>query len=117
MRALLRNRRKIWYANPVSRESIKDEWGNETGEERVVFSDPRALLINVSAASGEAAAEAFGAFTDYSRTLATCEATPIKEGSAVWFGAQPPAAYNYLVAKVADSLNGWLYALKEVDVS
>lgn len=117
MRALLRNRRKIWYANPVSRESIKDEWGNETGEERVTFSDPQPMLINVSAASGEVAAEAFGAFTDYSRTLAACNNAPLEEGSAVWFGPVPPAPHNYTVVKVADSLNGWLYALKEVDIS
>lgn len=117
MRALLRNRRKIWYANAISREPILDEWGNETGEERVIFSDPKSVLVNVSAASGEAAAEAFGAFTDYSRTLATCEALPLKEGSLVWFGESPPQKHNYTVSKVTDSLNAWMYALKEVDVS
>lgn len=115
MRTLLRNRRALWYANPTgTREAILDENGNETGETRPAFTEPKRILLNVSAAAGEAAANPFGAFADYSRTLAALPGCPLVLGSRVWFGTEPPAKHNYIVSGVADSLNGLLYALKEV---
>lgn len=118
MRDLLRNKRKIWYANFVSSSIKYDDNGNEMGAVDE-YTDPALLRINVSAATGEAAAEAFGAFTDYNRTLATADMScPLQEGSHVWFGVEPEAeTYNYVVVKSADSVNGLLFALKEVSVS
>lgn len=119
MRELNRNKRELWYANLISSEPVKDEWGNETGESDDTFSDPPVkLYLNVSAATGQAAAEAFGAFTDYSRVISTCDlACPLQIGSRVWFDTQPPKSHNYVVVRKADSLNSLLIALKEVTVS
>ena len=115
MRDFARNKRQLWYANMVSEEPVTDEWGYETGETNVVYEEPVLAAYNVSGASGEAAAEAFGAFTDYSRTISTCDKQhPFKIGTRVWFGVNPPSGHNYVVSKVADSLNSVLVALKEV---
>lgn len=119
MRDLQRNKRLIWYANHIRDDAVTDEFGNDTGETIPVYTDPVALKINVSAATGEAAAEAFGAFTDYSRTITTSDTScPLKQNSRVWFGVEPSSGpHNYEVVRVADSLNGMLYALREVTVS
>lgn len=119
MRSLQRNMRELWYANLESSTPVYDEWGNETGETDDAYtSPPVAFSANVSAATGQAAAEAFGAFTDYSRVISTCDMDcPLKVGTRVWFGAEPTKDHNYVVVRIADSLNALLIALKEVTVS
>ena len=121
MRSLRRNERTIWYSTFVSSTPIVDEWGNETGETDDVFTDPPGeLRANISAASGQAAAEAFGAFTDYSRVISTCDMDcPLAVGSRVWFGVgpSPEQPHNYIVVRRADSINSILIALKEVTVT
>lgn len=119
MRSLNRNKRRIWYANLESSTPVTDADGNETGESDDKFTDPPVeLWLNISAATGQAVAEAFGAFTDYNRAISTCDLDcPLKEGSRVWFGSDPSADHNYVVVRRADSLNSLLYALKEVTVT
>lgn len=116
MTSLNANKRKLWYANPTGETvPVTDAWGNETGEEEQVYTDPVSIQLNVSAASGAKTAEAFGSFTDYSRTIVTADmACPLKLNSRIWFGTYPPYEHNYVVVRVADCLNGLLYALKEV---
>lgn len=119
MRDLVRNRRQVWYATYLREEPIRDEEGNLTAESQVIYSDPVKLFVNVSAASGEAAAAAFGAFTDYSRTISTADLKcPLNEGCWLWVDTDPESEdHDYEVVKKAKSLNGILYALREVTVS
>ena len=117
MRGLRRNCRPLWYSLPGEKTPRIDAWGNETGEFDVAFTPPVKLLANVSAASGEAAAQAFGGFTDYSRTICLSTAGPLRVGARIWFGEEPPAPHNYELVKDADGLNGHLYALREVVVA
>lgn len=119
MRDLLRNRRKLWYATYLRDEPIRDDDGNLTAESQAVYTDPVAIYLNVSAASGEAAAAAFGAFTDYSRTISTADMKcPLNEGCWLWVDTDPESEdHDYEVVKKAKSLNGILYALREVTVS
>ena len=116
MRDLQRNKRNLWYANVSSEAPILDEFGNDTGETEYVYQDPVQVKYNVSTATGGAVAEAFGAFTDYSRVISTSDIkAPFKVGTHVWFGVDPEESeYNYVVVKVADALNSVLFALKEV---
>ena len=118
MRNLHRNKRDLWYALPVGSHIIKDEYGNDTLEVEKVFSAPIYLLANVSANMGQEAVEVFGSQTEYSRTVSIAGASiPFVEGCRVWFGVEPDAQatnYNYTVARVADSKNGYLVALREV---
>ena len=117
MRNLIRNRRDMWYALPLGTHPIVDEYGNDTLEVETDYTSPLFLLANVSANMGQEAVEVFGSQTDYSRTVAVSANCPLVEGCRVWFGVEPDADggnWNYVVARVADSKNGCLVALREV---
>ena len=120
MRTLNRNKRKIYYALLVGEVDGKDEYGNETGEPVPVYGEAVELRCNVSAATGADAVQAFGSFTNYSRTMCVADPNcPIDEKTIVWFGRDPSdsAPHNYIVTRKADSKNGTLYALREVTVT
>lgn len=118
MRSLERNKRDLWYAFTVGTESILDEYGNDTLEVRTIYGSPTLLRANVSANIGQDAVDAFGSQTEYSRTVSlTGDTCPLSEGDKVWFGVEPNVDgdnHNYTVARVADSKNGYLVALREV---
>lgn len=115
MRDLNRNKRSLWYAIPEGTQPILDDYGNDTLEVEAVFSSPLHLQANVSANVGQEAIEVFGSQTEYSRTLSiTGAGCPLVEGCRVWFGIEPTEQANYTVARVADSKNGFLLALREV---
>lgn len=113
MRNLFRNQRTFYYATATGTEPIVDEYGNDTLETRTIYSAPLTLKANISANIGEDAVEIFGTQTEYSRTVSMANC-PLKEGDKIWFGADPMGENNYVVAKVADSKNGFLVALREV---
>ena len=118
MRDLNRNKRGLWYALPVGSEPILDEYGNDTLEVEAAFSSPLHLRANISANVGQEAVEVFGSQTEYNRTLSiTGVMCPLVEGCRVWFGKEPNDAgddNNYIVARVADSKNSFMVALREV---
>ena len=115
MRDLKRNQRTIHYANAVGTEPILDEYGNDTLEVRTIYGPPTLLRCNISANMGQEAVEVFGLQTEYSRTISlTGNKCPLVEGSRIWFMAAPEGQFNYTVARVADSKNGFLIALREV---
>ena len=118
MRSLNRNKRKIYYALRTGDMANVDEYGNETGESTPTYGERRALMCNVSAATGQDAVLAFGSFTGYSRTMCVAgNGCPIEEDSILWFGIEPDQPHNYIVVRKADSKNGVLYALQEVTVT
>lgn len=114
MRSIKRDQREIYYANPVGTEPILDEYGNDTLEVKTIYDSPSLLRVSVSANVGQEAMKVFGAQTEYSRTLSMTGSCPLKEGSKVWFGVPDTEENNYIVAKVADSKNMILVALREV---
>ena len=118
MRNLHRNKRELWYSVQIGSAPILDDYGNDTLEVEAVFSSPLHLRANVSANVGQEAVEVFGSQTEYSRTVSVAGSEcPLVEGCRVWFGIEPDAQsanYNYTVARVADSKNGFLVALREV---
>ena len=118
MHSLDRNKRDLWYAVTVGTESILDEYGNDTLEVRTIYGSPTLLRANVSANIGQEAVDAFGSQTEYSRTVSlTGKSSLLAEGDKVWFGVEPNTDgdnNNYVVARVADSKNGFLVALREV---
>lgn len=113
MRDLKRNQRTFYYATLTGSEPIYDEYGNDTLETRTIYGAPLVLKANISANIGEEAVEMFGSQTEYSRTVTMVDC-PLKEGDKVWFDVDPMGEHNYVVAKVADSKNGFLVALREV---
>ena len=118
MRNLIRNKREMWYAIQVGSTPILDDYGNDTLEVEAVFADPLPFQANVSANAGQEAIEVFGSQTEYSRTVSIAgNECPLVEGCRVWFGVEPneqATNHNYTVARVADSKNGYLVALREV---
>lgn len=60
MRTLNRNKSPFWYLLYDSKRPAKDEYGNETGEELVVYKPAVAMNANISAATGSAQVEQFG---------------------------------------------------------
>jgi hypothetical protein len=118
MRTLNRNKRLIYYALLTGETVAYDESGNETGELVPVYGEATELKCNVSAATGADAVQAFGNFTNYSRTMCVADPNcPIDENTIVWFGVLPTDPHNYIVTRKADSKNGTLYALREVTVT
>ena len=118
MRTLNRNKRQIYYALLIGEVEVVDEYGNETGEFVPAYSEVVALRSNVSAATGADAVQAFGNFTNYSRTMCVSDPNcPIDENTIVWFGVAPTEPHNYIVTRKADSKNGIMYALREVTVA
>lgn len=118
MRGLNRNKRFIGYALRTGDVPNVDEYGNETGESTPTYGDAVSLWCNVSAATGEDAVQAFGSFTEYSRTIFVADRNcPIDENTIVWFGTPVTEPHNYIVVRKADSKNGVLYALQEVTVT
>lgn len=118
MRAQRRNEIEIWYALYEGNVPILKN-GRLTGEKKQVYSAPVSLRANVSAAKGAADVEMFGIDTPYTKTITTCDIScPIAEDSALWIDADPLAEpYNYVVVRIAKSLNSITYAVREVDVS
>jgi hypothetical protein len=101
----------MMYALPTGTESIKDEWGNDTLEVKRTYTEYSEYGANISSAVGEEAVKAFGSLTNYSRTICVAEKNcPIAvEGALIRFESK-----TYEVVKVADSLNGFLIAVREV---
>lgn len=124
MRCLDRNKRTFYYALYEKTEQIKDEYGNETGQSRNIYSTPVAMRANVSAATGEAQMEQFGNMVTYDRVI-ICDnmACPIDEDSVLCVDREPSyntegdLIYDYVVKRVARSLNTVSYAISKVEVS
>lgn len=103
----------------MSNETITDEWGNilETGEKGADYTEPMAIKLVVSPASGVVADELFGSLRDYDRILVTEKGCPIDEHSILWIDASTDEPHDYIVKKVARSLNFVAYAVSRVEVS
>ena len=120
MRDLLRNQRTIYYALRTGELENTDDNGNLTGESTPIYGEKTMLRCHVSASVGNDTVSEFGSFTNYSRTLTVSNINcPIDEDTVIWFGVTPDhdTPPNYIVTKRADSKNGILYALLEVEAS
>lgn len=124
MKCLDRNKRTIYYALYLGKTQIKDANGLVTGSEKINYSVPIKMRVNVSAQKGYSSAELFGTLLDYTVTAITSDmGCPIDEHSVVWYEKEPMAVidgqtvelpYNYVVVGVSRSLNNIAYALKKV---
>ena len=123
MRTLERNKRAFWYAPYLRKESILDEYGNDTGEYRLIYGDPIPMRANISAATGYAQAEQFGNQLSYDRVIVTDDMEcGIDENSVLCIDVLPvydggDLMYDYIVRKIARSLNSISIAISRVDIS
>ena len=125
MRCLQRNMIRIFYANYLSKEPCKDEYGNLTGEYRIAYENPVVIRANVSAARGEATTRQFGDDEGYDRVIVLDDPRiPITTTSILWIDTLPEIAedgstktpHDYIVKQVATSLNSVSIAVSKVSV-
>lgn len=124
MRALERNKQSFFYLLYDRKEPVTDEDGNETGEETVVYKPAVPFRANVSAATGASQVEQFGSLTGYDKVIVTDDlACPIDENTVLFLDKKPEYGengrplYDYIVKRVAKSLNSVSIAVTRVSVS
>lgn len=115
MRSLNRNKSTFYYAHKLGEKPIVDKMGNYTSETETEYTEPHMKRMNVSVVSGQDVVQAFGNMTEYSRVISTTEMDwEVAEGDIVWIESNPESDKpNYVVQRVAKSLNSMLVALKE----
>ena len=124
MKCLHRNKSKFYYALFKEKVAIKDEFGNNSGEVRIVYDEPVETSANVSAATGESQVEQFGNSVLYDKVIIMDDLnTPIDENSVLCIDSPPSydadgnLIYDYIVKKVAKSPNTISFAVSKVKVS
>jgi len=124
MKIMDRNKTSFYYLLFSGKTPITDAAGYETGENKVLYESPVAMKANVSAASGSAQVEQFGNFISYDKVIVTDDlACPIDENTVLFIDKEPEfdtggnPLYDYIVKRVAKSLNSVSYAVSKVTVS
>ena len=125
MRGMVRNKTKFYYASYIGEIEIIDENGFETGEYEISYSNPIEYEGNISAAQGEMQSRQFGEVESYDKVIVLDDRNaPIDEHSVLWVDTLPhlnkdgttTTPYDYIVKKVARSLNGVSIAIRKVSV-
>ena len=125
MRGMVRNRRKFYYALYIDTKETMDEYGNLSGEYEVSYSHPIKALGNISSAMGETQIRQFGGSESYDKVIVLDNPnTPINEYSILWVDTLPrwnddgttDTPYDYVVKRVARSLNNVAIAISKVKV-
>lgn len=126
MRSMTRNRRTFYEAslNSVTMGQNKD--GNYT-EEIYTYSNPKKREGVITAANGEAVTQLFGTDERYDKVITLNQGEDyLAIGSVLWVDTMPDidedtgktdTPYDYIVVKVANSLNFVSVAIRKVDVS
>lgn len=124
MKCLKRNQTSLHYALYKGKEQITDEDGNLTGEYKVLYFDPVEMQANVSAASGASQVEQFGNSIQYDKVIVTDDIScHIDENTVLCvdkfpaYDANGNLLFDYIVKKVAKSLNSISFAISKVSVS
>lgn len=125
MQGMVRNKRKFYYALYIDKNELKDEYDNLTGEYEVVYSNPIETKGNVSSAMGEMQSRQFGGSESYDKVIVLDNPdTPIDEYAILWVDTLPhlnsdgttDTPHDYIVKKVARSLNSVSIAISKVNV-
>lgn len=141
MRLMKRNLRPIWYCLYSKKTPVYDEDGYETGEGEFSYELPVKMLCNVSHATGTAQQEIFGTLESYDKVIITDDMNcPITENTVIFIDNEPEysykyeeitsddttvkvrtkvvsSPYEYVVKRVAKSLNHISYGVSKVTVS
>lgn len=120
MKALARNKRTFYYSLFEGDSDVRDYNGNFLTK----YSEAIPMKANISAAYGSAEVEQFGTNLDYDRVIVTDDMScPIDEQSILFidvvpdFDEQGKPLGDYMVMRVAKSLNSISYAISKVDIS
>jgi hypothetical protein len=125
MRCLARNKSTFFYALHNGQTEITDEYGNATGQYEISYTNPVKACANISAAQGEIQSRQFGESESYDKVIVLDDKdTPINEYSILWVDTLPhlngdgstDTPHDYIVRKVARSLNSVSLAISKVTV-
>lgn len=125
MRGMEQNKQSFWYALYERSEPILDEYGNEIGL-KPVYGRPIKSSGNISTARGSTETGQFGAIAVYAKTINPMPVDcPIDESSVLWLDNVPMidedgktvTPYDYVVTRVARSINQKAYTIKRVEVA
>ena len=142
MRLMQRNLKPLWYSLYRGNFKILDSDGYETGEKEIIYDDPVKIMCNVSPATGQAEQEQFGVIENYDKIVMTDDMTcPINENTILYIEEDPKRVamlkiqfavnpfgdlafkskvtnhHEYVVRRVAKSLNHISYGVSEVRTS
>lgn len=116
MRTLRRNKQSIHYALQSGLTEITDGNGLFTGEYEPTYENPVEVKMYVSPGTRKSTLEMFGINGSFDKILITDDLScPITETTKIWIGIPPTMASNYVVVRVARSLNHVTYAVTQVD--
>lgn len=100
--------------------------GYRTGGKTEVYGDPVLMSASISAATGTSSMEMFGDLDGYSKVIITHDMDcPIEETTALWVDSSPELdnegkatkPHDYVVKRIAKSLNVIAYAIAKVNKS
>ena len=127
MRGLNRNKRRFYYALFTGKTPYVDEYGNTTTEYEVSYSNPVKCYGNISPEKNVDTVAIFGTELKYDRVICLADkAFPVYENSVLWLDTMPvidettgqtETPWDYVVSKVARSINGVNVAISRVDVT
>ena len=134
MRCMNLNKQRFFYAQYIGREELEDEYGNKSGEYKLLYSNPVEYFANISAARGETQSNQFGENIVYDKSIILDKgAVDLDEYSILWIDSEPEldangalvlnedgtvkTPHDYIVKKVAMSLHSELLAISKVTVS
>ena len=124
MRCMERNKTTFYYCSYEGEKAVLDADGYDTGEVQVVYSTPVPLRANVSPATGNTSVEQFGNSLQYDKVVVLNDPDcPIDEHTVLFVDTEPAfdtdgaPLFDYVVKKVARSLNSVSIAIGRVEVS
>ena len=139
MKCLKRNKRPFYYCLYKEEIELLDEYGNASGEKIVTYEDAVEMTANISQATGQSNTEQFGNLENYDKVIVTDDLDcPIDENSVLFIDKEPEwkdaeyneataitvtgatvkvPVYDYIVRRVAKSLNSISIAVSKVKVS
>lgn len=115
MQLLKRNKQTIKYKT-YSHEMtpMTDSDGYFTGEYTEGYSEVKTAKVYITANRGDASEEMFGTTLDYDNIIYAELSTDIDEYSLLWVGVPTTGQNDYIVKRVATSLNHKAIAIKKV---
>ena len=134
MKCMNRNKSIFYYSLYEGKFPITDDYGNQTGEYEIIHGNPIEFFANVSAAQGEATTRMFGDNESYDKVIVMDNESPTLDiYSVLWVDTVPLldntgalaldesgkviTPYDYIVKKVAKSLNSVSIATSKVTVT
>ena len=134
MKMMERNKSKFFYALYKEKLAKTDEYGNVTGEYEIIRDNPAEFSANISAAKGETSTRQFGESETYDKVIVMgLDAPAIDEYTVLWVDSTPQVddtgalvtdengevvtPHDYIVKKVAKSLNSISLAISKVNVT